>query len=209
MAAQIVTLLFTDLTGSSALLERLGDEAGEDLRRRHFAILREAVADTGGEEVKNLGDGLMVVFDSAVAACLCGISMQRAIQRHNTAGRAKLGVRVGIHVGEPIRDEDDYFGAAVVVAKRLCDSAGAGQIRASRVCVRGLVSPKTGFVFVPVGDIPLKGMDEPVSAFSVEWREAIPTSSEQRPGLVGRDAAARAARRRVGPGHRRSARGWC
>ena len=87
----------------------------------------------------------------------------------------------------PVRDEDDYFGAAVVVAKRLCDSAGAGQILISSL-VRGLVSPKTGFVFVPVGDLPLKGMDEPVSAFSVEWREAIPTSSEQRPGLVGRDA---------------------
>jgi ATP/maltotriose-dependent transcriptional regulator MalT len=128
----------------------------------------------------------MVVFDSAVAASMCGISMQRAIQRHNAAGGAKLGVRVGIHVGEPIRDEDDYFGAAVVVAKRLCDSARAGQILISSL-VRGLVSPKAGFVLVPVGDIPLKGMDEPVSAFSLEWREAVPTSGERRPGLVGRD----------------------
>ncbi len=187
LAAQIVTLLFTDLTGSSALLERLGDEAGEDLRRRHFAILREAVAETGGQEVKNLGDGLMVVFDSAVAASMCGIAIQRAIQRHNAGTGTKLGVRVGIHVGEPVRDEDDYFGAAVVVAKRLCDSARAGQILISSL-VKGLVSPKTGFVFVPVGDIPLKGMDEPVSAFSVEWREAIPASNERRPGLVGRDA---------------------
>ncbi len=190
LAAQIVTLLFTDLTGSSALLERLGDEASEDLRRRHFAILRKAVAETGGQEVKNLGDGLMVVFDSAVAASMCGISMQRAIQRHNAGSGAKLGVRVGIHVGEPIRDEDDYFGAAVVVAKRLCDAASVGQILISSL-VRGLVSSKAGFVFVPVGDIPLKGMDEPVSAFSVEWREALPTSSGRRPGLVGRDVLLR------------------
>ncbi len=91
------------------------------MRRRHFGILRESVAETGGQEVKNLGDGLMVVFDSAVAASRCAISMQRAIERHNGAGGSQLGVRVGIHVGEPIRDEDDYFGAAVVVAKRLCD----------------------------------------------------------------------------------------
>jgi class 3 adenylate cyclase/ATP/maltotriose-dependent transcriptional regulator MalT len=186
VAAQIVTLLFTDLTGSSALLDRLGDEAGEDLRRRHFAMLREAVADTGGEEVKNLGDGLMVVFDSAVAATTCAISMQRTIERHNAAGGSKLGVRVGIHVGEPIREEDDYFGAAVVVAKRLCDAALAGQILVSSL-VRGLVSPKTGFAFVPVGDVPLKGMGEPVSAFSVEWRDALAAPAERRPGLVGRE----------------------
>ena len=183
MAAQIVTLLFTDLAGSSALLRRLGDEAGEDLRRRHFGILREAVAETGGQEVKNLGDGLMVVFDSAVAASRCAISMQRAIERHNAGGGSQLGVRVGIHVGEPIRDEDDYFGAAVVVAKRLCDAAGAGQILASSL-VRGLVSSRSGFAFIPAGDIPLKGMDEPVSAFSVEWRNAL--SAERGPGLVGR-----------------------
>jgi class 3 adenylate cyclase/ATP/maltotriose-dependent transcriptional regulator MalT len=183
VAAQIVTLLFTDLTGSSALLRRLGDEAGEDLRRRHFGILREAVAETGGQEVKNLGDGLMVVFDSAVAASSCAISMQRAIERHNATGGSPLGVRVGIHVGEPIRDEDDYFGAAVVVAKRLCDAAGAGQILASSL-VRGLVSSRSGFAFVPVGDLSLKGMDEPVSAFAVEWRDAL--SPERRPGLVGR-----------------------
>jgi class 3 adenylate cyclase/DNA-binding CsgD family transcriptional regulator/tetratricopeptide (TPR) repeat protein len=176
-------VLFTDLTGSSALLQRLGDEGGEKLRRRHFGILREAVAETGGEEVKNLGDGLMVVFDSAVAASRCAISMQKAIERHNAAGGSQLGVRVGMHVGEPIRDEDDYFGSAVVVAKRLCDAAGSGQILVSSL-VRGLVSPKSGFVFVPAGDIPLKGMDEPVSAFSVEWRDV--TSAERRPALVGR-----------------------
>ena len=153
VAAQIVTLLFTDLTGSSALLRRLGDEAGEDLRRRHFGILRKAVAETGGQEVKNLGDGLMVVFDSAVAASRCAISMQRAIERHNAAGGSQLGVRVGIHVGEPIRHEDDYFGAAVVVAKRLCDAAR----RRSDPHLESRSGPgvaQTGFVFVPVGDIP-------------------------------------------------------
>jgi class 3 adenylate cyclase/DNA-binding CsgD family transcriptional regulator len=184
VGAQIVTLLFTDLTGSGALLRRLGDEAGEDLRRRHFRILREAVAETSGDEVKNLGDGLMVVFDSAVAASNCAISIQRAIERHNAAGGAHLGVRVGIHVGEPIRDEDDYFGTAVVVAKRLCDAARPGQILASDL-VRGLVSPKSGFAFLPAGDIPLKGMDETVSAFSVEWRDAA-VSRERGSGLVGR-----------------------
>ena len=68
MPAQIVTLLFTDLVGSSALLEQLGDDAGERMRRTHFGLLRDAVAEAGGEEVKNLGDGLMVAFDSGVSS---------------------------------------------------------------------------------------------------------------------------------------------
>lgn len=189
MAGQIVTLLFTDLAGSSALLQRLGDDGAEDMRRRHFRILRDAVADAGGEEVKNLGDGLMVVFDSGTAATRCAIAMQRSIERHNTRDGPRLGVRVGLHVGEPARDEDDFFGAAVVVAKRLCDAAEAGQILASHL-VRGLVASKSGFVFKPHDDVPLKGMDEPVGAFEVDWGEpARPLRAPGPPavGLVGRD----------------------
>ena len=58
--ARIVTILFTDLVGSTELTDRLGDEAAEQIRRMHFSLLREGVATHGGEEVKNLGDGLMV-----------------------------------------------------------------------------------------------------------------------------------------------------
>ncbi len=169
--AQIVTLLFTDLVGSSALLDELGDVAADEARRTHFALLREVVADSGGEEVKNLGDGLMVVFPSAVGAVLCAIGMQRAIERHNAhVATTNLGVRVGLHVGEPIQDEDDYFGTPVVVAKRLCDSATAGQIVASGL-VQGLVASRAGFIFRPIGDVILKGMSEPVDGFEVVWSE--------------------------------------
>ncbi|GAC1529886.1 MAG: hypothetical protein NVS3B12_03730 [Acidimicrobiales bacterium] len=186
--SQIVTLLFTDLAGSSALLHRLGDEAGEEMRRLHFGILREAVEENGGQEVKNLGDGLMVVFDSGAAASRSAIAMQQAIARHNCAGGPELGVRVGLHVGEPIRDEDDYFGTAVVVAKRLCDAAEAGQILASGM-VRGLVVSKAGFTFTPVADVALKGMDEEVAAFELGWRqESRPANADlsDPPLLVGR-----------------------
>ena len=65
------------------MLDSLGEDAGEDLRRVHFRLLRQSVADAGGDEVKNLGDGLMVAFVSAVRALDCAIAMQRAIDRHN------------------------------------------------------------------------------------------------------------------------------
>ncbi|GAC1598013.1 MAG: hypothetical protein NVS3B21_23140 [Acidimicrobiales bacterium] len=186
--SQIVTLLFTDLAGSSALLHRLGDEAGEEMRRLHFGILREAVEQNGGQEVKNLGDGLMVVFDSGAAASRSAIAMQQSIARHNRAGGPDLGVRVGLHVGEPIRDENDYFGTAVVVAKRLCDAARAGQILASGM-VRGLVASKAGFTFTPVDAVALKGMDEEVAAFELGWQiESRPANGDPSEShlLVGR-----------------------
>ena len=193
MAAQIVTLLFTDLAGSSALLDQLGEVAADQARRTHFSLLRDVVEASGGEEVKNLGDGLMVVFASAVSAVRCAIGMQQAIQRHNAqATTTELGVRVGLHVGEPIQDEDDYFGTPVVVAKRLCDSAAAGQILASGL-VRGLVASRAGFTFRPVGDVILKGMNEPVEGFEIVWSSQVPEGSAglaadgRRVQLVGRE----------------------
>jgi len=78
-----VTLLFTDLVGSTALLDQLGDDAAEQVRRTHFRLLRDAVAAHGGAEVKNLGDGLMVVFASAVDAVGCAVTMQQAVHRYS------------------------------------------------------------------------------------------------------------------------------
>src|SRR5436305_5375351 len=77
--AEQVTILFTDVVGSTELLDRLGDDAAHEVRRRHFALLREAVRDNGGREVKSLGDGLMVAFADARAARTCGDAMQRAV----------------------------------------------------------------------------------------------------------------------------------
>ena len=80
-----MTLLFTDLVGSTELLGKLGDDEAERLRRVHFGLLREVAAAHGGEEVKNLGDGLMVAFASAVNAVGCAIGIQQAVHRHKLA----------------------------------------------------------------------------------------------------------------------------
>ena len=166
----LVTILFTDLVGSTELLQKLGDDAGEAVRRIHFQLLREAVGVTGGQEVKNLGDGLMVVFSSALDAIGCAVAIQHAIELYNQEpGAHELQVRVGLHAGEPIREEDDYFGTPIVIAKRLCDSAQGGQIVASDL-VRALIGSRGRFSFREIGTVELKGLLTPLLATEIVWR---------------------------------------
>ncbi|MFI5004631.1 MAG: AAA family ATPase [Solirubrobacterales bacterium] len=197
--AGTVTLLFTDQVGSTETLQRLGDEEGERLRRAHFGLLREAAGMHGGEEVKNLGDGLMVAFVSAVDAVACAIAIQQAVHRARAGGEPAFAVRIGLNVGEPIRDEGDYFGTPVVIAKRLCDAGAPGQILASEL-VRALIGTRGGFSYRALGAIPLKGVADPVPACEVIWepstevRVPLPPllAGEDRGTFVGRSAAAAA-----------------
>ena len=192
------TLVFTDLVASTELLDRLGDEAADQLRRAHFGLLRAVVAETGGEEIKSLGDGLMLAFSSAVDAVRCAVGIQEAISRYRSDHTAEpLEVRVGIHSGEPVHDEGDLFGSAVVVASRLCGQARGGQILASEL-VADLVGSRGGFHFSRIGPLALKGLSQPVGTVAVDWNAgdvttphaAAPTPTPvpvpQGPALVGR-----------------------
>jgi class 3 adenylate cyclase len=170
--AGFVVLIFTDLVGSTQLLDRLGDDAAEEVLRTHLSLLRQVVADSGGHEVKSLGDGLMVVFPSALQALGCAVAMQRAVAEQRRHGASHgLELRVGVHAGEPVQDDDDFFGTAVVVAKRLCDLAQGGEILASDL-VAGLLGSRGGFRFRPVGPLHLKGLARPLAAVAVEWESA-------------------------------------
>ena len=192
--AGIVTILFSDLVGSTELLERVGDDASEALRRTHFGLLREAVASHAGTEVKNLGDGLMVVFGSAVDALECAAAMQKAVSRYNRRAAERMSVRVGVHVGEPIVDESDYFGTPVVVAKRLCDRAEGGQVLVSDL-VRALVGGHGALGFRHLEPLSLKGSAEPMMASELIWDMTTPGEHPPLPtalvgppeGFVGRD----------------------
>src|SRR5207244_3815502 len=144
-------------------------DSAEALRRTHFRLLRDAVVGQGGQEVKNLGDGLMIVFSSAVDAVGCAVAMQQAVYRHNRREHDNLQVRIGLNVGEPIEDEGDYFGTPVVVAKRLCDRAAGGQILASDL-VCGLVGSRGDHHFAALGPIELKGLSAPVQTSEVAWK---------------------------------------
>ena len=127
-ATQTVSLVFTDLVGSTAHATRLGPEDADALRREHFGILREAIAHCGGEEVKNLGDGVMASFDRVAAAVNCAIGMQQRIEIRNRQASPRLDVKIGVAVGDAVGEAGDWFGAPVVEAARLCEAAGGGQI---------------------------------------------------------------------------------
>jgi class 3 adenylate cyclase/WD40 repeat protein len=189
------TFLFVDQVASTEQLTRLGDEAAQQVRRTLFDLLRQATQVHRGREVDFTGDGLFCAFDGAADAVDAAVAMQQeaaSISARQPVDHA-LSVRIGLHTGEPLRSEDrGYFGSAVVVAARLCARAHGGQILASSL-VRALVEPRGRHRFVPEGVLPLKGLPEPVEAFTVAWepaphRAGLPTSlSAARSGpFVGR-----------------------
>jgi class 3 adenylate cyclase len=168
--AQTVTILFTDLVSSTELLQRAGDERAQRIFKAHHRLLSEAVQAHGGHEVKWLGDGLMVAFDSARDAALCAIAMQQASRR--PAAGERLQIRVGLHIGEAFKDESDYFGTSVVIARRLCDSCGDGEIRASDLVVR-LLEGREECSFEDLGELALKGIAKPVHTWQLLYEHDL------------------------------------
>ena len=156
-ASGLITILFTDLVGSTELASDLGDVAADELRREHFASLREAVAATGGTEVKTIGDALMVSYPGAADALAGAATMQRAVERHNRKlGEGRIAMRVGISVGDASFEDGDWFGTPVVEASRLCAAATGGQILVSDL-VRVLAGSRTEFELRSVGEARAQG----------------------------------------------------
>ncbi len=168
-AGTVHTILFTDVEGSTAITQRLGDAKARGVLREHERIVREALKSHGGSELKTTGDGFMASFSSATKALESAIAMQRAFAAHNESAEEPILVRVGMNAGEPIAEDEDLFGTAVNLAARICGHAEAGQILASDV-VRQLVAGKD-FLFTDRGEASLKGFDEPVRLYEVRWRE--------------------------------------
>jgi class 3 adenylate cyclase/DNA-binding SARP family transcriptional activator len=166
---EVLTVLFTDLVGSTSMLSALGDDAADEVRRSHFSILRRAIDEHRGSEVKSVGDGLMVAFASAREAVSCAAEMQQAV----SAQEDRLELRVGIDAGEPIHDGGDLYGMPVVVARRLCDAASGGQVLVSDV-VRMLSERRLELPLDTIGPLLLKGIDKPVVAHAVRWHAAAP-----------------------------------
>jgi class 3 adenylate cyclase len=162
------TILFTDIEGSTSLTQELGDARAMAVLRTHDAIVREAVAVNGGSEVKHTGDGIMVAFRSVLGSIRCAVTIQEGLADANDRAEARLRVRIGLAAGEPVTERDDLFGAAVQLAARLCSRAEPETILVSGA-VRDLAIGK-GFQFRKRGPLRLKGFDEPVTVFEVDWR---------------------------------------
>lgn len=192
--SSVVTFLFTDLVGSTELLSELGEDAADALRRDHFRLLRQAIGHHGGEEVKNLGDGVMAVFVSPLSAVACAVAIQQAADRYRRRQGIRLEIRIGVELGEPMRDDGDFFGTAVIVAKRLCDIGEGGQITVSPL-VRGVLGSRGDFDFQSLGPVTLKGVPDAVTAWKVGWQrlqgEPVPPHpvvlAAQGSPFVGRD----------------------
>ncbi len=122
-----VTMLFSDIEGSTALVRRLGDRYGEALSEQR-ALLRAAFRSFGGRELGTEGDSFFVVFESASAAVGCCVAAQRALVAHDWSGGEAVRVRVGLHSGEPVRHEDNYAGLDVHRAARIAAAAHGGQV---------------------------------------------------------------------------------
>ncbi len=180
-----VTILFTDLVGSTELLQKAGDEQAQRIFKAHHRLLREAVESHGGHEVKWLGDGLMVAFNSAADAVKCAIAMQQA-SRRPTAGE-RLQIRAGLNVGEVFVEENDYFGTSVVVARRLCDRADAGQIFAADIVTRLLDGHGADISTKDLGPLELKGITNPVPAVEIVYQHD-PMALLRKLPFVGRQA---------------------
>jgi class 3 adenylate cyclase/tetratricopeptide (TPR) repeat protein len=192
-----VAVLFTDMVDSTALASSLAPDVADELRREHFSILRQAVAEAGGSEVKNLGDGLMVVFASTSAALSCAVGMQQGIERDNRAREQSIGLRVGLSVGEVASEDNDYFGDPVIEAARLCATCEGGQILAADV-VRAMAGRRSRHECRAVGPLALKGLPDSVDTVEVRWEPLagaatngvpLPGRLTARPtsGVVGRD----------------------
>jgi class 3 adenylate cyclase len=171
--AGLVTILFTDLVGSTELTSTLGDVAADDLRREHFGHLREAIAATGGTEVKTIGDSVMVSYKGAADALSGGVAMQRAVERHNRGREdVRLEMRVGVSAGDATFEDGDWFGTPVIEASRLCHEANGGQILASDL-VRALAGSRCEFELRPLGARDLKGLGAPIAICEVDWQVPV------------------------------------
>lgn len=170
----LITILFTDLVGSTALAQELGDHAADGIRRAHFEQLRRAAVATDGTEVKTIGDAMMVSYTSAADAIAGAVTMQQLVDAQ-PVGETRVEMRVGVSAGDATYEDDDWFGTPVVEAARLCSAAAGGQILISDI-VRVLAGTRSDHAVVAIGPIEGKGLPAPIAACEVRWTPLAATS---------------------------------
>jgi class 3 adenylate cyclase len=174
-----VAILFSDIEDSTVLTERLGDERWLQLLREHNAIFREQVSRHEGYEVKSQGDGFMLAFPDPCEALECAIDVQRAFaERERDASSEPLRVRMGLHTGEVISEEGDYFGKNVILAARIAAQAVGGEILVSEELRQAAATGNgDGLRFDAGRELELKGLAGHHRVYRAEWAESDAASS--------------------------------
>jgi len=164
--AETRTFMFTDVVGSTQLVEAIGDEAWADLLRWHDQTLRGLFAAHGGEEVDHAGDGFFVAFPSAPQALDCGVAIQRTLFEHRRAHGFAPQVRIGLHAASAQREAQAYRGRGVHVAARIAALAEAGEIVASEETLHAA----PGIAHGAARAVPVKGLSQSIRVATVAWR---------------------------------------
>lgn len=161
----VKTFMFTDIAGSTELLQLLGDDAWHDLMRWHDETMRGLFMAYHGEEAVTTGDGFFVGFDTPDAAIACAIAIQRAFAEHRQKHGFAPQVRMGLHASGATRVGRDYQGLGVHEAARIAAVAQGGQVLASRDTWAGTRYPAS-----EARNVHLKGIVSPVEVVEVLWR---------------------------------------
>jgi class 3 adenylate cyclase len=170
-----VTFLFTDIEGSTRLLQQLGDHYG-DVVRDHRLLLREHLGAKGGTEVDTQGDAFFYSFPRSRDAVAGAVAAQRALGAHDWPDGAEVRVRMGLHTGEPSVGDEGYLGLDVVRAARICSAGHGGQILLSET-TRALLGNDLpeGVSVVDLGQQDLKDVQhERIFQLSLEGDESFP-----------------------------------
>ena len=161
------TFMFTDIVGSTNLIETIGDAAWEDVLRRHDETLRTQIGSHRGRVVHSTGDGFFASFDQTADGVACAVAIQRTLSEHRSQEGFEPEVRIGLHAAEATEMADDYAGIGVHEAARVGALAEAGEILVTVSSIE-----RDGFPF-EIGDereVALKGIALPVRVAPVEWR---------------------------------------
>ena len=164
-----VTILFSDIESHTAINERLGDQRWMELLREHNALVREQIQSHEGYEVKTEGDGFMVAFGSARKAVQCAVAMQRAFAKRNDDADEPVLVRIGLHTGEPVKENNDFYGTQVTQAARIGNEANGGEILVSAL-LKQLTEAGGDIAFSDGRDVELKGLGTH-QVFGVAWEQ--------------------------------------
>ena len=166
---ETMTILFSDIKGSTEITDRLGDIAAQELFREHNNIVREQVTVFHGYEIKSMGDGFMLAFPSALNGILCAITIQKMLREYNQSiERESILVRMGLHAGEVIRENQDYFGRNVILASRISSHARENQILVSSI-LKEMTTSFNELEFETPLEITLKGLPGNTLVYPINW----------------------------------------